>query len=96
MRLEIKTGDSVWMTELSSLSKKRFGGSKKVIRHYGPIIAGNQIVLASGDGFIRFYNPKTGEQITELKIKTGATTNPIVVDKTIYLITQDGNLRAFR
>ena len=70
--------------------------SKKIIRHYGPIIAGNQIILASSDGFIRFYNPETGEQITELKIKNGATTNPIVVDKTLYLITQDGNLRAFR
>ena len=96
VRLKIKTGDAVWMTELPSFSKKRFGGSKKIIRHYGPIIAGNQIVLASSDGFIRFYNPETGEQITELKIKNGATTNPIVVDKTLYLITQDGNLRAFR
>ena len=96
VRLKIKTGDVVWMTELPSFSKKRFGGSKKIIRHYGPIIAGNQIVLASSDGFIRFYNPETGEQITELKIKNGATTNPIVVDKTLYLITQDGNLRAFR
>ena len=96
VRLKIKTGDAVWMTELPYFSKKRFGGSKKIIRHYGPIIAGNQIVLASSDGFIRFYNPETGEQITELKIKNGATTNPIVVDKTLYLITQDGNLRAFR
>ena len=96
VRLKTKTGDAVWMTELPSFSKKRFGGSKKIIRHYGPIIAGNQIVLASSDGFIRFYNPETGEQITELKIKNGATTNPIVVDKTLYLITQDGNLRAFR
>ncbi len=96
VRLKIKTGDAVWMTELPSFSKKRFGGSKKNIRHYGPIIAGNQIVLASNDGFIRFYNPETGEQITELKIKNGATTNPIVVDKTLYVITQDGNLRAFR
>jgi outer membrane protein assembly factor BamB len=96
VRLEINTGNTVWMKELQSFSSKRFGGSKKFIRHYGPIIAGNQIVLASSDGFIRFYNPETGEQITELKIKNGATTNPIVVNETLYLITQDGNLRAFR
>ena len=96
VRLEINTGDAVWVKELPSFSSKRFGGSKKFIRHYGPIIAGNQIVLASSDGYIRFYNPETGEQITELKIKNGATTNPIVVNETLYLITQDGNLRAFR
>ncbi|MAI19076.1 MAG: hypothetical protein CBC71_09435 [Rhodobacteraceae bacterium TMED111] len=96
IRLEINTGDVVWMKELRSFSKNRLGGSKKFVQHYGPIIAGNQIVLASSDGFIRFYNPETGEQKTELKIKNGATTNPIVANKTLYLITQDGNLRAFR
>ena len=95
-RLEINTGDVVWMKELRSFSKNRLGGSKKFIQYYGPIIAGNQIVLASSDGFIRFYNPETGEQKSELKIKNGATTNPIVATKPLYLIPQDGNLRAFR
>ena len=32
----------------------------------------------------------------KLKIKSGATANPIVVNETLYLITQDGKLRAFR
>ena len=70
--------------------------SKKTNQHYGPIIAGNQLIIASSDAYMRFYDPKTGEQRNKLKIKAGATTNPIVANGTLYLITQDGKLRAFR
>ena len=96
VRLEMKTGKTVWLTELPSFSKNRILGSKKTNQHHGPIIAGSQLIIASSDGFMRFYDPKTGEQRNKLKIKAGATVNPIVANETLYLITQDGNLRAFR
>ena len=96
VRLEIETGKTVWLTELPSLLQKRILQSNKNIQHYGPIIAGNQIIVASSDGYFRFYDPKTGEQKNKLKTKAGATVNPIVVNETLYLITQDGRLRAFR
>ena len=96
VRLEMKTGKTVWVTELPSFSQRRLGRTKKPIQHYGPIIAGNQLILASGDGYIRFYEPKAGKQQNKFKIKSGATTNPIAVGKTLYLVTQDGKLRAFR
>lgn len=96
VRLEIETGKTVWLTELPSLLQKRILQSNKNIQHYGPIIAGNQIIVVSSDGYFRFYDPKTGEQKNKLKTKAGATVNPIVVNETLYLITQDGRLRAFR
>ena len=96
VRLEMKTGKTVWLTELPSFSKNRILRSKKTNQHHGPIIAGNQLIIASSDGYMRFYDPKTGEQRNKLKIKAGATTNPIVANETLYLITQDGKLRAFR
>ena len=96
VRLEMKTGKTVWVTELPSFSQRRLGRTKKPIQHYGPIIAGNQLILASSDGYIRLYEPKAGKQQNKFKIKSGATTNPIAVGKTLYLITQDGKLRAFR
>ena len=96
VRLEMKTGKTVWLTELPSFSQKRLLRNKKSNQHHGPIIAGNQLVIVSSDGYIRFYDPKTGQQRNKLKIKAGATANPIVVNETLYLITQDGKLRAFR
>ena len=92
----MKTGKTVWLTELPSFSKNRILRSKKTNLHHGPIIAGNQLIIASSDAYMRFYDPKTGEQTNKLKIKAGATTNPIVANGTLYLITQDGKLRAFR
>jgi len=96
VRLEMKTGKTVWLTELPSFSQKRLLRSKKNNQHHGPIIAGDRLVIVSSDGYIRFYDPKTGQQRNKLKIKAGATANPIVVNETLYLITQDGKLRAFR
>lgn len=96
VRLKIKTGEIVWVTELPSDSQTRFRRSKKYIQHHGPLIAGNHLLIVSSDGFFRFYDPKTGEQKNKVKIKSGATTNSIVVNETLYLITQDGRLRAFR
>ena len=96
VRLEMKTGKTVWLTELPSFSQKRPLISKKNNQYHGPIIAGDRLVIVSSDGYIRFYDPKTGQQRNKLKIKAGATANPIVVNETLYLITQDGKLRAFR
>ena len=96
VRLEMQTGRTVWLTELPSFSKKRILRNKKTNQHYGPIIARNQLIIASSDGYMRFYDPKTGQQRNKLKIKAGATANPIVANETLYLITQDGKLRAFR
>ena len=96
VRLDIKTGKTVWHTELPFLSHERIFQSKKNIQHYGPIIAGNQLIVVSSDGYFRFYDPKTGEQKNKLKTKARATVNPIVVNETLYLITHDGKLRAFR
>ena len=96
VRLEMKTGKTVWLTELPSSSQKRLLRGKKNNQHHGPIIAGDRLVIVSSDGYIRFYDPKTGQQRNKLKIKAGATANPIVVNETLYLITQDGKLRAFR
>ena len=96
VRLEMKTGKTVWLTELPSFYQKSLLRSKKNNQHHGPIIAGGQLVIVSSDGYIRFYDPKTGQQRNKLKIKAGATANPIIVNETLYLITQDGKLRAFR
>ena len=96
MRLEIKTGKTVWLAELPSFSNNRILGSKNNIQHYGPIIAGNQLIVASSDGFFRFFDPKIGVQKNKIKTKAGATTNPMIINQTLYLVTKDGKLRAFR
>ena len=96
VRLEIKTGKTVWLAELPSFSNNRILGSKNNIQHYGPIIAGNQLIVASSDGFFRFFDPEVGVQKNKIKTKAGATTNPMIINQTLYLVTKDGKLRAFR
>jgi len=68
----------------------------KVFAHYGPILAGGRLVITSSDGQIRQFYPANGELISSLEMPSGAASAPIVVDGTLYVLSIDGDLLAFR
>ena len=68
----------------------------KVFAHYGPILAGSRLVIASSDGKIRQFDPASGELISTLKMPAGAASAPIIVGGTLYVLSTNGNLLAFR
>ncbi len=55
-------------------------------------------VLASGgrDGTIRLWDRETGKLLRTTKISDGATIAPLVAGETLYVLTQDGELTAWR
>jgi len=67
-----------------------------VFAHYGPVLAGGRLWVASNDGLIRSFNPTTGAATGSLEINGGATTNPVVVGQTMYVVSAKGQLHAFR
>jgi outer membrane protein assembly factor BamB len=59
-------------------------------------LAGGQIVVASNDGMIRFFDPTNGAMVRSVAIPDGATTSPVVAGGVLYLVSQKGDLHAFR
>ena len=48
------------------------------------------------DGKIRKFNPLDGKSIEEVEFKGGATSNPAIANSSLYLLTDIGNLIAFK
>ncbi|KUJ82173.1 PQQ-like beta-propeller repeat protein [Ruegeria profundi] len=96
VRLDISDGSVVWTQDLPGFVKDRPNRRGPVFAHYGPILAGGRIVIASNDGFLRFFNPVDGTLVNRVEVPGGATTAPVVAGQTLYVVSTKGDLHAFR
>ena len=70
--------------------------STEVIAHHGPILAGGRLIVTSGDGLIRQFDPVSGAALETEKVPGGATTSPVVAGGVLYVVSKTGKLHAFR
>lgn len=96
LRLDSATGAPIWRIALPGFEENRERRQKTRFAHYGPIIAGGRVIVASGDGLIRQFDPVSGALLGTIEIRGGAASNPIVANGTLYVVTQRGELLAFR
>lgn len=96
IRLDAGDGSRVWGTELPLYVANRPRRREAVFTHYGPVLAGGRLVVASGDGVIRFFSPESGDLTGSLELRGGAAAHPIVVGDTLLVVSQDGRLHAYR
>ncbi|MFP3383190.1 PQQ-binding-like beta-propeller repeat protein [Tritonibacter sp. SIMBA_163] len=96
MRLGANDGKTIWSVDLPGYLKDKPRKRAEIVAHHGPILAGGQLVVASNDGLLRFFNPVDGSLVRTVEVKGGATTEPVVANGTLYVVTRDGNLAAFR
>jgi outer membrane protein assembly factor BamB len=97
LRLNAGTGARIWGTQLPNLVPRRGNRTlRDVYAHYGPVLAGGRLWIASSDELLRAFDPVDGRQLSTLAIPGGATTRPIVVNGVMYLVSGNGQLLAFR
>ncbi len=96
IRLEANGGDFVWGTELPLFTQTRERRRAGIFPHYGPLLAGGRLIVGSGDGVLRSFDPASGEILSETALRSGAASAPIAVGNTLYVVSRDGRLVAFR
>jgi len=96
VRLSVEDGSRIWGQDLSLFADRRPRRQAEIIGHFGPIIAGGQLILASSDGLLRFFDPASGQQTGAVDLPGGATSNPVVAGGTLYVVSKKGQLLAFR
>ena len=96
MRLNARTGDPIWAVDLPKYVADKPRRRKELWTHHGPVLAGGLLRVASNDGVLRSFDPSSGALVQSVEIPSGATTNPIIVDKTLYVVSKEGQLHAFR
>lgn len=83
-----------WVTQLQRFQdqEKRRG----LIGWNGPVLAGDRLLVTSSHGYAMSISPYTGEVLSGIELPTGSSTEPIVVDDTFIVLTDAGELVAYR
>ena len=87
-------GKVIWVTELGAFRDP--DDREDAITWAGPILAGGNLLLTSDLGKLISVNPADGALIREVDLPDGATNGPIAAGGTVYVLTDDATLAAYR
>lgn len=96
VRIDAADGSLIWKTELPGFLKDKPRKRAEIVAHYGPVVAGDRVVVLSNDGLARFFDPQDGSLTGTTEVPGGATTAPAIAGRTMYVVSSKGELHAFR
>ena len=87
-------GKIKWVTRLPRFQKLK----KKTgpIQYAGPVLASDRLLVSASNREMLTLSPYTGKIISSVKLKAAAYLPPIVAGGTVFLLTDDGKLTAYR
>ncbi|WP_179380302.1 outer membrane protein assembly factor BamB family protein [Jannaschia marina] len=96
LRMDAATGDVLWRTDLPFYRNQRLRRREGIYAHFGPVLAGGRLWVASSDGVLRGFNPQNGALAATVEIPGGAASRPIAFGDALYVVGRKGRLHAFR
>jgi outer membrane protein assembly factor BamB len=96
VRLDASSGDRIWGVQLPYFTSNRARRRREITAHYGPVLAGGRLYVASGDETLRVFDPASGGLVGSIPLPGGAASQPAVAGGTLYVVSSDGELLAFR
>jgi outer membrane protein assembly factor BamB len=69
---------------------------KRPVYWQGPVLAGNQLIMTNSLGQIVFASPEDGRVLTNITASDTIDVPPVVADGTLYILSNDGVLAAYR
>ena len=94
VRLDARNGDVIWAVDLPYYKRDRT--RKDAYAHFGPVLAGGRLLVASSDGGLRSFDPASGAMLSMVDIPSGAASPPAIVGGVLYILSAKGQLHAYR
>ncbi|MBZ0129997.1 MAG: PQQ-binding-like beta-propeller repeat protein [Rhodobacteraceae bacterium] len=94
VRLDARNGEVIWAVDLPAYRKDKT--RRDSFAHFGPVLAGGRLLVASSDGVMRGFDPVSGDLVSSIDIPSGAASQPVIVDGVLYVLSQNGQLHAYR
>jgi outer membrane protein assembly factor BamB len=85
-----------WVHQLQRYRNPDSKTNKGIVNWYGPVLAGDRLVLVSSEREAVSISPYTGEVIGQIKLSRAATVPPVVADDVLYILTDDATLTALK
>ena len=92
--LDAKTGNIFWVEQLPRYKDPK--DRDDPVFWTGPIMAAGNLVLASTTGNVVHINPETGRVVEQWAMKRAVHLPLVVAGETLYMLSEDGTLMAFR
>lgn len=96
LRMDAATGDVLWRADLPFYRNQRLKRRQGIFAHYGPVLAGGRLWVASSDGALRGFDPQSGALTASVDIPGGAASRPIAFGDALYVVGRKGTLHAYR
>ncbi len=96
VRLDARTGETVWAEQLPYFENDNPRRHRTITAHFGPVLAGGRLLVASDDGLMRGFDPASGSVVDTTEIPSGAAAAPIVVNGVAFVVSTNGTLHAYR
>ncbi len=96
VRLDAANGAVTWAVPLPYFTKDKLRRQKAIFAHFGPVLAGGRLYIASSDQRLRAFDPASGALLAELELPGGAASAPVVAGGVLYVVSAKGQLLAFR
>lgn len=94
--LSRRDGRVKWIRQLRRYEDPEAKIDKGIITWYGPVLAGDRLLVASTDERLLAVSPYTGDLLGEVSLPDKASVSPVVAGDTVYVITDDATLSAYR
>lgn len=92
--MDRETGDIRWVTQMKRFRDEADHGQQ--IFWTGPVLAGGRLIVAGTGGRIAEINPENGKLLRQWSTGRTIRIPPIVAGNTLYLLSEDGRLSAYR
>jgi outer membrane protein assembly factor BamB len=83
-----------WLRQLPKYEDEK--KHENPIEWAGPVLGGDRLILLSSDGWALSVSPYTGAPLGRQEIAAPAYLGPVIAANTLYVLTDDAELSAFR
>jgi len=83
-----------WVQQLPSFENEKKKKDRMIWA--GPVLGSDRLIVLSSAGDAISISPYTGEPLGREEMSAGGYTSPVIADNSLYVLTDDANLSAYR
>ncbi|MBK8176834.1 MAG: PQQ-binding-like beta-propeller repeat protein [Rhodospirillales bacterium] len=92
--IDADNGRIAWVTQLAEFEDEK--DHSRPILWFGPVLAGERLLVVSSDGRFAAVSAADGRIVENRSLSDGFAVSPVVADGTVFLLSSDGDLSAYR